>query len=317
MGNYKRKYRRFLLRNRDKGIPKLMLWICIANAIVFVIDYLFQKPIVDLLVFDSAYIMQGQVWRLFSYIFTFAASAGSLFGPIIGAIISILFYYWIGNILEEAFGTLRFNFFYLAGIVLMDLYLLLVYWIFDIPFTADANYLNLSMFLAAATLMPDQKVYIYFIIPVKLKWLAWLDLGLCLLGTVSMLVNNIPMFRFYNAVTQDYIALVLLSLYPWVSILNYFLFFGKDVRYLFPSLRDTYRRNKRRHEFQKAHQQEPNPDWAKNYRAPSEKPAYRHRCTVCGRTDTENPGLEFRYCSRCKGYYCYCIEHINNHTHVE
>ena len=38
---------------------------------------------------------------------------------------------------------------------------------------------------------------------------------------------------------------------------------------------------------------------------------------VCGRTDLSDPDLEFRYCSRCKGYHCYCEDHINNHTHVE
>ena len=44
--------------------------------------------------------------------------------------------------------------------------------------------------------------------------------------------------------------------------------------------------------------------------------SYRHRCEVCGKTDAENPDLEFRYCSRCRGYHCYCAEHITNHVHV-
>ena len=44
---------------------------------------------------------------------------------------------------------------------------------------------------------------------------------------------------------------------------------------------------------------------------------YTHKCTVCGRTDVSNPELEFRYCSRCRGYYCYCQDHINNHTHIQ
>ena len=48
-----------------------------------------------------------------------------------------------------------------------------------------------------------------------------------------------------------------------------------------------------------------------------QKAAYTHRCTVCGRTDVSDPELEFRYCSRCKGYYCYCQDHINNHTHIQ
>ena len=60
----------------------------------------------------------------------------------------------------------------------------------------------------------------------------------------------------------------------------------------------------------------PNPNWAGAYRSKSGEKPYRHKCTVCGRTDTDYPNLEFRYCSKCNGYYCYCIDHINNHVHI-
>ena len=63
--------------------------------------------------------------------------------------------------------------------------------------------------------------------------------------------------------------------------------------------------------------QKPNPNWAKDYRSKSGEQPYRHKCTVCGRTDTTHPDLEFRYCSRCNGYYCYCIDHINDHPHIQ
>ena len=53
------------------------------------------------------------------------------------------------------------------------------------------------------------------------------------------------------------------------------------------------------------------------FRQPAQKPDYLHRCTTCGRTDITNPELEFRYCSRCNGYHCYCEDHINNHTHIQ
>ena len=42
---------------------------------------------------------------------------------------------------------------------------------------------------------------------------------------------------------------------------------------------------------------------------------YHHKCAVCGRTDADHPELEFRYCSRCAGYHCFCQDHINNHIH--
>ena len=42
---------------------------------------------------------------------------------------------------------------------------------------------------------------------------------------------------------------------------------------------------------------------------------YTHKCAVCGRTDADYPNLEFRYCSRCAGYHCFCQDHINSHIH--
>ena len=42
---------------------------------------------------------------------------------------------------------------------------------------------------------------------------------------------------------------------------------------------------------------------------------YTYKCAVCGRTDRDYPELEFRYCSQCAGYHCFCQDHINNHVH--
>ncbi|MBE6927549.1 MAG: hypothetical protein E7467_03540 [Ruminococcaceae bacterium] len=317
MGKLRRNYNTFLHQNANKGIPNLMFWICASNAVVFVMDFFFKLPLLELLIFKSSSIAHGEVWRLFSYIFTFACMAGSIFGPILGAVISILFYHWIGKLLEAVMGRLRFNIFYFSGILLIDLYFMLIYWICGIPRVADANYLNLSMFLAVATLIPDERVYIYFIIPVKMKWLAWLDLALCVYYTISSFVEFTPLFSLLE--TTTIIGICLIAFYPWVSILNYFLFFGRKCKNLFPSLRQKYKQNKRQYEFRRAQQpqQQPHPDWAKNYRNAEGQRPYRHKCTVCGRTDTQCPDLEFRYCSRCKGYFCYCVDHINNHSHVE
>ena len=48
-----------------------------------------------------------------------------------------------------------------------------------------------------------------------------------------------------------------------------------------------------------------------------EHKGYLHKCAVCGITDADDPNMEFRYCSKCNGYYCYCMKHINDHVHVQ
>lgn len=309
MAHLKRDFNRFLFKHRDKGIPRLMLWICISNALVFLIS-LFNESLVNLLYFNAAAILRGQVWRLVTYIFTFAVGSGPIFYRIFVATLSISFYYWIGTLLENTWGTLRFNLFYLMGVVLMDATALGLYLGFGIPAGVTTHYLNLSMFLAVATLLPDYKIYLNLIIPVKMKWLAWLDLGLTLYEVVSTIVLLGPYYNYH-------IGIILYALFPLIALLNYFIFFGRDVKNLLPGRR-LYRKKPGRVPRQKnVAESQPSPDWAKNYRSDSGQRPYRHKCTVCGRTDVDCPDLEFRYCSKCAGYFCYCIDHINNHTHVQ
>ncbi len=194
--------------------------------------------------------------------------------------------------MENAWGTLKFNLFYLVGIVLMDIYAL----VFSV--NADIYYLNLSLFLGYATLYPNARFLFLYIIPVKAWIFALIDLALILIQVFS---TRWPV-----------------NIFPTVALANYFLFFGKDVLNVVPR---TWRINASRIFKKKSSPKTgtiPFPS-AGSYQATAAKPtpAYTHKCTVCGRTDVSNPELQFRYCSRCNGYYCYCQDHINNHSHIE
>lgn len=320
MSNLKRNVNLFFFRNRNKGIPRLMLWICVGNAIVYLFS-LVNHNLPSFLYFESQKILQGQIWRLFSYVFTFACEANFFGIPLIGAVISIFFYYWIGNVLENSCGTLRFNLFYLSGILITDIVALLLYAVYPIDgLSINSHFLNLSMFLAVATLLPESRVYVYMVIPIKMKWMAWAYLGIIAYQFGRNIYTLISIFSagVLYASGRLIAFYILYALFPLLPLPNYFLFFGSKFKNLFPQWRKiSIRKQSRRDAQKKAAQTQPNPDWAKNYRSPSGERPYRHKCTVCGRTDTDCPDLEFRYCSRCKGYFCYCIDHINNHTHVE
>lgn len=306
MANLRRNINRFFSRNRNRGIARLMLWICIGNGLVYLFSQ-FNQNLPGLLYFSAGDILHGQVWRLFSYIFTFACESTFLGSSLFGAAISIMFYYWVGNVLESTCGTLRFNVYYLAGILINDALGLLIYWLYPINIVFSSGAMNLSMYLAVATLLPESRVYIYGIIPVKMKWMAWVYLGLTAYDLGRNFSSTIPFLMQYSSILSgSYIAALLLySLFPLFSLLNYFLFFGGSIRNLTPHFkRINVQRQSRTQAREKA-------------QASGSARPYRHKCTVCGRTDVDCPGLEFRYCSRCRGYFCYCIDHINNHTHVE
>ncbi len=285
MKNLRQRFERFCFKNRDKGIPNLMLYISLGTALVYLFtQFSGNLFLYSLLCFDRELILQGQVWRLISYPLTYMT------GNLLLTAISLFCYYSIGRAMENLWGTLRFNLFYLSGVLMMDIYCMIF------GGTADVYYLNLSLFLSYATMFPDAHFLLFFIIPVKAWIFALLDLILVLFGLIT--------YPFPH------------NLFSVISLANYFLFFGKDVLNVIPL---SWRINAKRlfKKKPKGAKVVPFPN-AGSYEATTAavKEPYTHRCTVCGRTDVSDPELEFRYCSRCKGYHCYCIEHINNHEHI-
>ena len=288
MKKLRKGFERFCYRNRSKGIPNLMLYLSLGSALVYLFSLIANTTVLyNVLCFDRNAILHGQVWRLISYPLTY--NAGGIFFTLIG----LLCYYSLGRAMEHIWGTLKFNLFYLSGVVLMDIYCMIF------GCYASVSYLNMSLFLGYATLYPQAQFLILFIIPIRAWVLALLDLVIVLLGVIQ---SSFP----YN-------------LFPVIALANYFLFFGKDVLNVIPQ---TWRINARRL-FRKGKRTGkgktiPFPA-AGSYEAEQTTPKapYTHKCTVCGRTDVTNPELEFRYCSRCKGFYCYCQDHINNHVHIQ
>ncbi len=291
MKNLRRNFNRFCFQHRDKGIPNLMLYLSLGCGLVYLFTLMSGNYVLYYwLQFDRGLILKGQVWRLFTYPLTYFIS-----NPLM-MLISLICYYSLGRAIEHVWGTLRFNLFYLTGVLLMDIYAL----IFNCR--ADVYYLNMSLFLSYATMYPDAQFLLLFIIPVKAWIFALLDLALLLVG---LIFDPFP-----------------INLFGVVALSNYFLFFGKDVVNVIPiSWRANFRRLFRKKKSYAPHQPPkviPFPR-AGSYQAETArvKAPYTHQCSVCGRTDVSNPELEFRYCSRCSGYRCYCEEHISNHAHIQ
>lgn len=297
MKKLRRDFERLCYNHRTAGIPNLMLYIAIGNVIVYFFSLIDpSQTIYNYLYFSREAILHGQVWRLITYIFTYLNDS-TLFGSLLSFLV-LFCYYQIGRMLEQQWGTLRFNLYYFVGVFLMDVGALIL------GCDATISDLNLTLFLAIATLLPDLRFLLYFIIPVKAKYFAWFYFAIMLYNLFHGLAY---MFRFLGQ------GVVFLEwLFPLIALANYFLFFGKDVMNVMPDFIRFRKQRKRQQKFARA-----NPNWAENYRSKEDKQPYHHKCTVCGRTDTEFPSLEFRYCSRCNGYYCYCMDHINNHVHIQ
>jgi membrane associated rhomboid family serine protease len=178
------------------AIPNLMNYIVGITMAVYIVQYVLNISAYRYLAFIPDLIMKGQVWRIITFIFIPPASS------IITIAFVIYFYYLMGTTLENEWGTFKFNIYYLFGMIGTIIAAFLTG-------SGTSVYLNLSLFLAFAYLFPDVEILLFFILPVKVKWIAYLDWVYFILslifGTMSTRI----------AVTA--------------SLINFFIFFGEDL----------------------------------------------------------------------------------------
>ncbi|MCP1101636.1 hypothetical protein M2454_001529 [Aequitasia blattaphilus] len=275
------------------AIPNLMMYIIILYAAGFLIYFMNPDFYTMYLSLDAAAILRGQIWRVITFIMM-PPSYNILF-----FLISLNLYYVIGRQVEMTWGAFRFNVYIFLGIILHVLAALITYAFTGLNLHLGTTYLNLSLFLAFAMLYPDTELLLFFVIPVKIKWLALVD-GLFFL--YAILQAFLPAYGgAYNGIYYKANALA-----AFISLLNFLLFFLTTRGHGKLSPKMTRQRNEYRKKMKQAKD--------RNVIYPN---GARHKCAVCGRTELDDPNLEFRYCSKCKGSYEYCQEHLFTHNHVQ
>jgi membrane associated rhomboid family serine protease len=248
------------------AIRDLVRYIIGLNLAVYLMAYAYPASnIFGRLALDPARILQGEVWRLFTYIFIPPPAS------VLWIFFILYFMYIIGSGLEQEWGSFRFNAFYLCGMIGTTVGAFLA------GQGATAFYLNLSLFLAFAAVYPEYEILLFFVLPVKVKYLAWLNWAFFAFAIVT------------EPLPQKVAALA--------SVANYFLFFGRDIA---TGMRDrgaTYQRRK-------------------PFRAVARAKTTIHRCATCGMTENDDPLMDFRFCSTCEGDFEYCMPHLKAHEHV-
>ncbi len=247
-----------------------------------------------------------QIWRVITWVLIPPFGTSNMISLFFGIIMMVL-YWQLGNVLERTWGTFRFNIFILGGILFTVIGSFIVYAFMsasgsDQSILASAsfynslgystNYINMSIFLAFALCYPDMTVLLYFVIPIKMKWMSIVYAG----------------FALYDFIVTGFIS-VRVSIIA--SALSFLLFYLSTRE----SYHVSYRGAQRRAAFKNAQQKFQEGFGRDNSTSQTSGP--RHKCCICGRTELTNPELDFRYCSRCNGNYEYCSDHLFTHTHVK
>ena len=267
------------------AIPNLTVYLLVGYVIGFGIVNL-MRDMVGYLTLEPALILRGQVWRLISWVLIPPT------GNLISLVFLVLLYYSLGTALERTWGSFRYNVYIFSGLLftVLAVFGLYAFYYFrygvEVPLSAvgliGTNYITMSIFLAFAVIYPDMEVMLYFILPIKMKWMA-------------LVYVVLAGYDFINGGIGIRVAI-------GASLLNFVIFFLSTRNYKRFGPREQARKAK----FKK--QSSPHMTYTNGA---------HHRCAVCGRTELDDPCLEFRFCSKCNGNYEYCQDHLFTHEHVK
>ena len=271
-----------------RGIPNLTMYMVICYVLGYLLNAL-NPSLLSMLSLEPAMILRGQIWRLVTWVIYPPQNGNFLF-----FVIAIFFFYYpIGNSLERTWGTFRYNLYIFSGLFFVVVGAFLTYFltgrVYLVGSVFTTYYVSTSVFLAYAACYPDMQLLLWFVIPIKMKWMGWLY-GIMIL---------------YDIVSYVRMGAWVMTVPIIASFLNFILFFFSGI--------NLHRYNpkevKRRREFKKA--------MAGSQVNPSTGSAAKHKCAICGRTELDDPNLEFRFCSKCNGNYEYCQDHLFTHEHVK
>ena len=270
------------------AIPNLMIYLIAAYCIGFVI-YTVNPNFMLMLTLSPYHILHGQVWRLITWILMPTDTR------VFSLLIMALLYYQLGSALERSWGTFRFNVYIFGGMLFTVIGAFILYGIYAASGTGNletislissltftTNYINLTIFLAFAVMYPEMQILLFFIIPVKMKWMA---VVYAVLIAINLILTS----------WGGRIAIIM-------SILNFLIFFLSTRNYRRVSPKEIHRK-----QVFKAQMREPRKG----------SMVTKHKCAVCGRTELDDPNLEFRFCSKCDGNYEYCQVHLFTHQHIK
>lgn len=263
-----RKYGRYAIRN----LPAIMIALYAAGYLI----YYLMPEMLFYLTLSPRMILRGQIWRVVTWLIVPPSS------PDIFTIVMLYFYFSVGKTLERTWGIFKFNIYIISGIIFTVIGAFLLYFVGHTTGYFSTYYINMSIFLALAMTYPDVEVWLYFLVPVKMKWM----------GAVY---GFFILWSMVEGSWADRVSIVM-------SLLNFVIFFLMSRRLYRFSPKQVHRRQEFKRNVQKV--QLP-------------KGSSKHKCAVCGRTEADGDHLEFRFCSKCDGNYEYCQDHLFSHQHIK
>ena len=269
------------------GVENLTMYVIICYVVGYFLAY-FNPSLLSLLSLEPALILRGQIWRIITWVI-YPPSMSNVLWFVIAI---VFFYYPIGTSLERTWGSFRYTLYIFSGILFSVIGAFILYFItgaYGIGSLFNTYYISLSVFLAYALSYPDMQILLWFVIPIKMKWMA-------IVYGVMVLYDMITYLRMgrLGICSSDH------SLSSELRAVSSAQETCSDI--ILRKFTEEESSRKRSHRAESIRQQEVSPST---------------NAQSADRTEKDDPNLEFRFCSKCNGNYEYCQDHLFTHQHVK
>lgn len=289
MGKWEKKFGKYAIPN--------LTYILIGCYVAGYLLTLLAPSFMGYLTLDPWAILHGQVWRLVTWVISPPSSLDFF------TIIMLLFYLSLGTTLEKVWGTWQYNVYIFLGILLTIVSGFVCMGVLYLGYGPEGAaiacrmgaalfstyYINMSIFLAYAATFPNAEVLLMFVIPVKVKFL----------GVIYGLMLVYQMVQYYMVGKSQYAVYWFGVAAVAATLLNFLLFWLRSRSHMHLSPRQVKRKM----------------EYRQDIRRNTGSKITKHKCAICGRSEEDDPTLEFRFCSKCNGNYEYCQNHLFTHQH--
>jgi rhomboid family protein len=245
------------------AIPNLIVYVVGGMAVVWVLSQL-RPEVIGRLALDMDAVARGQVWRLVTFLLIPPRTSPIWF------LVNLYFTWWVGSSLEQHWGSFKFNVYYFIGAIGTIAAALVVG-------PTSNTWLDSSLFLAFATIFPDVTILLFFILPIKVKWL----------GIIAAIGIAVAAAMGDWGIRASIVA----------ALVNYILFFAGHWRDAVRQRGVTVRQKARREQLR------------------SNVPVFGQRsCAICGAREADGADIRVCSCDKCGGQpRSLCLAHARNH----
>jgi membrane associated rhomboid family serine protease len=161
-----------MFRRRGENLHSIYIFLFL-NILFFVLQFQDQARYMALFAFNRDAVLAGEYWRILTYQFIQLGGFFIFSSPAISLFFSLVILYIMGGAVEEEWGTFNFVSFYLISTLVSAGAAALL----NVPIFGTF-FISYSLLFVYATLFPDTTFYVMYVLPVQVKWIAFLVLAM-------------------------------------------------------------------------------------------------------------------------------------------